>query len=69
MVYWGDVEGAGEFRPMNRLAVETAQWMRREGLRVLDIGPSSDEGEPSPGLCDFKESVGCEAGLKFRFEI
>lgn len=60
VVYWGnDPRVGGNARPMVRLAVEVYTWCRDLGVRVLDIGPSSSHGVPSPGLCSFKQSVGC----------
>lgn len=69
LVYWGDVPGYSGYRPMNRLAFETFAVCSASGLRILDLGPSSDGGVPSYGLCDFKESLGCEASLKHTFLI
>ena len=69
VVYWGDAPGYVEMRPMNYFTMEVARHFRNEGMRILDIGPSSEEGVPSPGLCDFKESIGCMVSPKFRFRL
>ena len=69
LVYWGDVPGFSDVRPMNRLAFETFAICREKGLRVLDLGPSSEGGVPSYGLCGFKESIGCDVSLKHTFRL
>ncbi len=69
VVYWGDVPGYGGLRPMNFFALEVMRHCRGLGMEVLDIGPSSEAGVPSFGLCDFKESIGCVASPKFRFRL
>jgi lipid II:glycine glycyltransferase (peptidoglycan interpeptide bridge formation enzyme) len=69
VVYWGDAPGYDRMRPMNMLAPEVFGYCRDSGITTLDIGPSSDAGTPSEGLCSFKESLGCRATLKPRFRI
>ncbi|MCI8997609.1 MAG: hypothetical protein HFJ95_01260 [Muribaculaceae bacterium] len=72
LIYWGDCPGYSHLRPMNMLAYQVARYYRQKGLTV-DVGPSSENGVPSLGLCDFKESVGCEMVLKptlvYRHEV
>lgn len=67
VVYWGDVPGYGEMRPMNMLSHKIFEYYRSQGLKVLDIGPSTEHGEPNYGLCEFKENLGCEISLKHIF--
>lgn len=69
VVYWGDAPGYGSLRPMNYFAAEVARRCREDGMRILDVGPSSEKGVPSLGLCDFKESIGCVVSPKFRFRL
>lgn len=69
VVYWGDVPAGEGLNVMHRFAPEVFRICRHLGADVLDIGPSSEEGVPSAGLCFFKESIGCEARLKPRFVI
>lgn len=69
VIYWGDVPGYAHMRPMNMLAYETFRYFAARGQRVLDIGPSSSDGEPSLGLCDFKASLGCSLTPKFTLEL
>ena len=44
---------------MNLLAYLLAEHYQQRNFKVLDIGPSSSDGIPSPGLCNFKDSIGC----------
>lgn len=69
VIYWGDCKGFAELRPMNALAYFLFEYYHKQGIKMLDIGPSSDHGAPSYGLCDFKESIGCTATLKHSFTL
>ena len=69
VVYWGDAPGWEHLHPMHRFAPEVMRICHGLGAETLDIGPSSEEGVPSPGLCFFKESIGCIPSLKPRFEV
>lgn len=67
VIYWGDVPGYGELRPMNLLAREVFGHYASTGIRIVDVGPSSTDGIPNTGLCRFKESVGCSVSLRPTF--
>lgn len=69
VIYWGDLHAYASLRTMNRLSYELFHHYRQQNLRLLDIGPSSEEGTPSVGLCSFKESIGCTATPKFVFTL
>lgn len=69
VIYWGDLRAYSSLRPMNYLAFRIFEHYSREGLRILDIGPSTEDGEPNYGLCDFKTGIGCDVIPKFVFEI
>lgn len=64
VIYWGDRPAARAGHPMHLLAYEVFGHYARHGFRIVDPGPSSSEGIPSPGLCDFKSSIGCRLSLK-----
>jgi len=68
VIYWGDIRCYSELRPMNYLTYAVFSHYYAAGLQVLDIGPSTEDGIPNYGLCDFKEATGCEVTLKYRFE-
>lgn len=67
VVYWGDMPGYGELRPMNLLAYHIYEHYRAAGIRLLDLGPATEDGVPNYGLCVFKESLGAVPTLKYTF--
>ncbi len=64
VVYWGDAPGHNQLRPVNFLAAALAAHYHKLDFKLLDIGISTVDGTPNYGLCDFKESVGCQASIK-----
>ena len=54
---------------MNYLAYSLFDYYADNGLRILDIGPSTEDGIPNYGLCEFKESIGCSVTMKYSFEL
>lgn len=68
VIYWGDIPGYSECKPMNYLAYALIQYYGEQDIRYIDVGPSSEMGEPNYGLCDFKASIGCDVNAKFVFE-
>lgn len=71
VIYWGDVPSVSEYKSVNYMAEQLAMFYLDQGFHFLDIGPSTEEGVPNYGLCDFKEGIGCEVTPKFtmKFEI
>ncbi|MCI8377468.1 MAG: hypothetical protein HFH72_02995 [Lachnospiraceae bacterium] len=64
VIYWGNLSGKESVRPMNYLSYKLYHYYKEKGIRFLDIGPSTEDGLPNYGLCDFKESIGCEVDTK-----
>ena len=69
VVYWGDIRQYAKLRPMNYLAYSLLRYYYDQGVRVLDIGPSTENGMPNYGLCEFKENIGCSVTMKYSFEL
>lgn len=69
VIYWGDLKAYAELRTMNYLAYRIFEYYAKQGTRILDIGPSTVNGIPNHGLCDFKESIGCSMSPKYSFEL
>lgn len=69
VIYWGDLRQYNSIRPMNYLAYRIFEHYYKEGIRILDIGPSTEHGIPNYGLCNFKESIGCSVSSRFTFEL
>ena len=69
VIYWGNVPGSEESRPMNLIAFKMFEMYKNLGMDYLDIGISTEYGVPNVGLCAFKECVGCSAELKYSFDF
>ena len=69
VIYWGDIREYSDLRPMNYLTYAVFEHYYEQGLKILDIGPSTEDGIPNYGLCEFKEDTGCEVALKYRFVL
>lgn len=64
IIYWGDIAGYESKKPMNLLAYYIYCYYCDKGIALLDVGISTEDGIPNYGLCDYKESVGCEISMK-----
>ena len=69
IIYWGDVPGYGESKPMNYLAYKLYEFYKEKNIKIIDIGPSTEHGIPNYGLCEFKENIGCSISPKYSFCI
>jgi hypothetical protein len=67
VIYWGDIPDFASFKPMNFLAYSIFKYYKEQGFNYVDIGPSTENGIPNYGLCEFKESIGCDITAKFSF--
>jgi len=68
VIYWGNIPDFSEFKPMNYLAYYLYGFYHDMNFEYLDIGPSTENGVPNFGLCDFKQSIGCDVSAKFVLE-
>lgn len=72
VVYWGNLGSAESLRPMNFLAYKIfeyyAQLSHISAVKFVSIGISTENSVPNFGLCDFKESIGCDVSAKIIFE-
>lgn len=65
LVAWGDGEHDLARSPMDLLAHLLVQRALAAGLRLLDLGPSSEkDGTPNTGLLAFKRAVGAVPGTR-----
>ena len=69
VIYWGGHPLHEDVRPVNYLAAELVAFYLARGIRIIDVGPSSERGIPNFGLCRFKESIGCQASVKHTFRM
>jgi hypothetical protein len=68
VVYWGDIQGYSELKPMNFIAFKLFEYYRTTGNAIVDIGPSTENSIPNYGLVEFKESIGCSTSTKFTLQ-
>ena len=52
---------------MNFLSFNVFQYYKNQGIAIIDIGPSTENSIPNHGLCEFKESIGCDISIKTEF--
>ncbi len=69
VVYWGDYTFKRGSGAMQQLSLQLCEHYRNHKVRFLDVGPSSENGVPNHGLCDFKENIGCDVTLKYTYTI
>jgi hypothetical protein len=59
VIYWGDLPEFAKFKTMNFLSFKVFEYYKTTDIKIVDIGPSSENSLPNFGLCEFKESIGC----------
>jgi hypothetical protein len=67
VVYWGDLPQYSESKTMNFLSYHVFKYYKELGVEMIDIGPSTEGSIPNNGLCEFKESIGCDISIKTEF--
>ena len=65
VIYWGDLQGYSDIKPMNFISFKIFEYYKSVGVKVVDIGPSSEHSQPNYGLCEFKEGIGCRIDPKY----
>ncbi len=63
VVAWGD-DHRLEHSPMNALAYHVVDRSLADGVTLLDLGISSEQGRPNHGLIQFKQSIGARPSLR-----
>jgi hypothetical protein len=67
VIYWGDLPDYAHLKTMNFLSYRIFEYYHHLNLKMIDIGPSTENSIPNYGLCEFKESIGCSISCKFSF--
>ncbi|MDN3676664.1 hypothetical protein QWY90_04990 [Flavobacterium paronense] len=67
VVYWGDLPQFSDNKTMNFLAYNIFKHYKESGIKIVDVGPSTENSIPNHGLCEFKESIGCDLSPKYSF--
>jgi len=69
LIYWGDVLNFHHLRTMNFLSYKIFEYYKSKDFNIVDLGPSTLNSIPNSGLCDFKESIGCNISTKISFSF
>jgi hypothetical protein len=64
VVAWGDHGHDLPRSPMNVLALRVVERALAEGVAIVDLGISSEDGRPNPGLVQFKQSILARPSLR-----
>ncbi len=67
VIYWGDLPKFSEHKTMNFLSYSLFKYYSENGIAMIDIGPSTEDSVPNYGLCEFKESIGCDLNIKTEY--
>ena len=67
VIYWGDLPEYANLKTMNFLSFKVFEHYHQLNIKIIDIGPSTEDSIPNYGLCEFKESIGCSISCKFSF--
>ena len=62
--FWGDARHDLKVSPMNFLAHEVVGHALDTGCSFLDLGISTDHGDPNHGLIQFKRSIGARSEIR-----
>lgn len=68
VVYWGDLPESKPYKVMHYLAYQLFGHYQAQGLPMIDVGPAMIDNKPNYGLCEFKESIGCDIQPKLTLE-
>lgn len=60
VVYWGDLPESKPYKAMHFLAYHVFGHYLQAGVPMIDVGPAMIDNKPNYGLCEFKESIGCD---------
>lgn len=69
VIYWGDLLDYRSQHPMDYFAMKLFKHYRETGVAMVDVGPSSTDGVPNRGLCEFKFNVGCRLSAKYTLTV
>lgn len=67
VIYWGDRPNHSELKSINYLSFKLIEFYGERNFETLDIGTSTEDSVANTGLCNFKESIGCEISPKWGF--
>lgn len=68
VIYWGDLPESKELKAMHFLTYNLFGHYHSIGIPMVDVGPAMIDNKPNYGLCEFKESIGCDIQPKLTLE-
>ncbi len=68
VIYWGDLPESKPYKVMHFLAYHLFGYYQHVGIPMIDVGPAMINNKPNYGLCEFKESIGCDIQPKLTLE-
>lgn len=68
VIYWGDLPEFSNHKTMNYLSYSVVSHYYKTDIKIIDIGPSTQDSIPMYGVCDFKESIGCKINPKLTWQ-
>ena len=68
VIYWGDLAEFKTMKAMHFLAYHLFGHYHDNGVPMVDVGPAMIDNKPNYGLCEFKESIGCDIQPKLTLE-
>jgi hypothetical protein len=66
-VFWGDNEAGRPLRAMDFISFNLWSHYKSLGFKYIDLGISTESGNPNEGLLRFKESHEATSSLRYRF--
>ena len=69
VIYWGDIPEFSIHRTMNFLSYKVFEYYKSRNVKIVDVGPSTEDSVPNYGLAEFKESIGCFVSPKYKFSF
>ncbi len=66
-IFWGDTDKGRKMSAMNLLVDRLWDYYKKLGFKYVDLGISTEMGEPNSGLVRFKEGYEAEASPRFSF--
>jgi len=68
-VFWGDNEQGRPLRAMDYLILHLWHFYKQQKYRYIDLGISTEDGIPNPGLLRFKETHEAVSSIRHRFVL
>jgi hypothetical protein len=67
LIFWGDNFEYSASNPMYFLSYKLFEFYSVREINIVDLGISTENGDPNYGLCDFKQNIGGISSLKYTF--